>query len=139
MLNPSIATATLDDQTVRRCVDHSKRWGWGSVMIVNLYALRSTNPKNLWGHPDPVGSTNDEVLNVEVQRHKEVMLAWGALPKQARRRSGYVLDLAWEYGNILWCPGKTKEGYPRHPSRSPNIPKPIEYKKSTGTVEIEGR
>ena len=129
MLNPSTATATVDDHTVRRCVDHSKRWGWSGLKIVNLYALCTTRPAELWKHASPVGTDNDEVLRQEMQTRRFVVLAWGNLPRQARKRSGFVLDLASFYGNILWCLGRTRNGNPRHPSRSANMTEPTLFQR----------
>lgn len=62
LLNPSTATARQDDSTVRRVVDFSRQWGFGSVVVVNLFALRTADPVRLRSHPDPVGPDNDEML-----------------------------------------------------------------------------
>lgn len=48
LLNPSKADAETDDATVRRCIGFAKLWGFGGIVITNLYAYRSTDPKKLW-------------------------------------------------------------------------------------------
>jgi hypothetical protein len=47
MLNPSTADADVDDNTISKCIGFAKRWGHGGITVVNLYAWRATNPKEL--------------------------------------------------------------------------------------------
>lgn len=112
MLNPSTADATEDDPTIRRCVSFSKREGCGALIVVNLYALRATDPKALAKHPDPIGPENDTVLvhtSYEARSGGLVIVAWGANPMaepQARRMFA---------ATGAQCLGTTKAGAPRHP------------------------
>ncbi len=55
MLNPSIADEVRTDPTVRRCVGFARRWGFGALEVVNLFALVSTDPNGLQDADDPVG------------------------------------------------------------------------------------
>ena len=59
MLNPGTADAKVDDATIRRCMSFTARWGKGGIVVGNLFTLRSTNPKELFGHRDPVGPEDD--------------------------------------------------------------------------------
>lgn len=58
MLNPSTATAMQDDPTIRRCMAYARRWGCGKLIVVNLFAIRATNPKEMKAANDPVGPDN---------------------------------------------------------------------------------
>jgi hypothetical protein len=77
MLNPSTADETADDPTVRRCIGYAKDWGYGTLVVGNLFALRSTDPENLYDHPDPVGPENDVHLEEICDEAEKVIAAWG--------------------------------------------------------------
>jgi hypothetical protein len=77
MLNPSTATEKVLDPTVRRCVGFAKTWGFGSLEVGNLFALRSTDPKAIYDHSDPIGPDNDIAIQGIVQRSDRVIVAWG--------------------------------------------------------------
>jgi hypothetical protein len=57
-LNPSTADENEDDPTIRRCIAFAKSWGFGGLVMVNLFAWRSTMPLGLWDTPDPIGPDN---------------------------------------------------------------------------------
>jgi hypothetical protein len=61
MLNPSMADADLDDPTIRRCRSFSRSWDYGGIVVVNLYALRATDPEQLRRHPDPVADNDGHI------------------------------------------------------------------------------
>jgi len=113
MLNPSIGTASVDDPTIRRCVDFAQRWGCGSLEIGNLFAYRSTDPRELHKQADPVGPKNDEVLLGLQRRAKLVVAAWG-LRGKLHHRDREVLYKIGDRGPIH-CLGLTKGGQPVHP------------------------
>lgn len=113
MLNPSTADAVQDDPTIRRCLSYAESWGSSGLIVANLYALRSTDPKELWKHPDPVGPANDGCLADLALRHRDIVCAWGANAKPDRVRA--FVDLMKRVGGELWCLGMTKAGAPRHP------------------------
>jgi hypothetical protein len=61
-LNPSTADEVKDDPTVRRCIGYAKRWGFGGLIMTNIFAFRSTDPNALVELDDPVGPRNDAWL-----------------------------------------------------------------------------
>ena len=113
MLNPSTADAALDDPTIRRCRGFADRWGCNGISVVNLYALRSTDPKALWRHDDPVGPMNDYLLREAARACGGVVCAWGANARPDRVAA--AVEAFRSVGAKLHCLGTTKDGHPRHP------------------------
>ena len=118
MLNPSTADAFADDPTIRRCVNFAKREGAGGIIVVNLFALRSTDPKLLLLHSDPIGPENQSkiynALMISKLSLRSAICAWGA-NSMAVNRSNKIKELASRIGTDLTCFGVTKSGAPRHP------------------------
>ena len=113
MLNPSTADANLDDPTIRRCIGFAKREGCDALMVVNLFAFRATDPKNLPAdQTDAIGPFNLAHIQVAVDVIKgPLVAAWGA-HKVANKIAGVITH---HFGHRLMCLGKTKDGCPRHP------------------------
>lgn len=115
LLNPSTADAEVDDATLRRGVGFARAWGYGGVVFVNLFAFRSTDPKNLSHDRDGmVGPENDRHILEQVARADRVVLAWGANGDHLHRDEE-VLKLLEDFP--LWHLGLTKGGHPKHPLR----------------------
>lgn len=119
MLNPSTADAFRLDPTVTRCARFSRQWGCGGLVVLNLYAIRSTDPRQLRNpHPEPIGEHNDEVI-ARLLEHlagppRDVVCAWGANANPGR---GYrIVQLIRDAGHRPVCLGRTKGSrQPRHP------------------------
>lgn len=116
MLNPSTADATADDPTVRRCVGFARGWGCGGLVVVNLFALRATDPRALRGAADPVGPDVDpRLLSAPLNcRCRPVVAGWGVHGTLGGRDAAVARLLA-AAGVPLWCLGRTKGGHPKHP------------------------
>lgn len=117
MLNPSTADAFVLDPTVRRCVGFTKSWGWGGIQVVNRFGLRSTDPKALKVHADPIGKDNAAAI-IDAIATKDtalVVAAWGADPSVDANFAPSLADLCAGLGKPLRCLGRTAKGAPRHP------------------------
>jgi hypothetical protein len=113
MLNPSIADATTDDPTLRRCLAFARTWGFGYLDVCNLFAHRSAHPDVLKAVADPVGPRNDRVIAEVAARANRIVVAWGArgsLRDRAERVLSAILTQP-----PLHCFGRTCAGEPRHP------------------------
>ena len=103
-LNPSTADGTNDDATLRRCIGFAKREEFSTLIICNLFALRSTQPERLFTASDPVGPDNDKWLRHCCLQSNRTLVAWGATAERFVARTRRVLSLL---DSDLWCLGTT--------------------------------
>lgn len=123
MLNPSTADADIDDPTIRRCMGFARSWGYGGIVVANLYAYRATNPDDLidaaGAGVDPVGSGNVDAILALFDTCRVVVCAWGSsfVTKRGWRLPRLDVEgMALRYDDrALFCLGRTKTGQPRHP------------------------
>jgi len=111
-LNPSKATETINDPTVTRCIKYAERCGYSGMHMLNIFAMRSTDPKMLYRVEDPVGPENDDYIYSTCKESDLIVAAWGN-HSAYRNREGEVLGLLQKFR--LWSFGTTKDGHPRHP------------------------
>jgi hypothetical protein len=112
MLNPSTADARRDDPTIRRCIGFARDWGYGGIEVVNIFALRATDPRALRSAHDPVGPRNDAFM-LRAARRSPVVIAWG-VHGALRDRGATALRLFGPRTRVLAL-GRTRSGAPRHP------------------------
>lgn len=121
MLNPSTADARLDDRSIRRCMKFSRAWGFGGMIVTNLFSYRATDPAELRTARDPIGARTDQALRDMVARCQAVVAAWGCEGTLSARnekvRKALCLEgrLQWDGNFVLCCLGTTVDGHPRHP------------------------
>jgi hypothetical protein len=129
-LNPSTADHMVDDPTLRRCVAFARAWGFGRMMLVNLYAWRETVPSDMFTlgrmGVDIVGPVNDTWLDVAMQSSPCVVAAWGSNPYAAARAQ----EVRSRFKGRLWYLRLTKNGSPEHPLYLPGhlTPQPYDWK-----------
>lgn len=114
MLNPSTADADQDDRTVKRCVEFAKSWGYGAIRVVNLFALRATDPRELKEHPDPVGPDNDRYLR-RATTGEQVLCAWGNHGSLFGRALQVLEMMKTQSTSEFWRFAVTSKGMPKHP------------------------
>jgi len=111
-LNPSTADETQDDPTVRRCIGFAKAWGFGGIYMLNLFAYRTTNPKELRLVEEPIGNENDGFLKMYHIKEGLTIACWGIWGTYMNRGEKVIELLGKEN---LSCLGLTKSGQPKHP------------------------
>ena len=113
MLNPSTADEQRNDPTIRRCIEFARVWEFGSVEVVNLFAYKATDMKELLKVDDPIGDENDFFIEKAIERCSTVVVGWGT-KGTLLGRDRQVLQLLVRRQDV-YCLGVTKDGHPRHP------------------------
>ncbi len=109
-LNPSTADERKNDPTVARCVAYARRWGYGGLIMLNLFSFRATLPRNLKVQHDPVGTQTDRFLKLYSDAAALTVACWG-IHGAFQDRAALALPLF----RRLHVLGLTRAGQPRHP------------------------
>ncbi len=119
-LNPSTATADLNDATIRKDMGFARAWHCGRVVKVNAYAYRATDPADMKrarkSGVDVVGPDNDreirEALLLAMLTDGIVLVAWGNHIEPDRQVA--LARLIADVGAVPLCLGTNKNGTPAH-------------------------
>jgi hypothetical protein len=127
-LNPSTADDKVPDPTVTRCIERAKRLGYGRLLMLNHFAYRSTDPKQLRKVEDPYGNGNWPLLsNCLADAATTTVFAWGsdAIFKDAAIKSdlrNFLLATPFArmseikcHWQLAYCLGVNRDGQPKHP------------------------
>lgn len=117
MLNPSTATAFQLDPTIRRCIGFGALWGVSAVEVVNIFAWRATDPKELYKRSH--GTRGDDELSTDqvimaCTGAWMVIAAWGVHGKLGRRGS-IIRETLGSRGIKMHHLGLNHDGSPKHP------------------------
>ena len=120
-LNPSTANEYENDMTITKEIGFAKRWGYGGIYKLNLYAYCATDPSEMIQADDPVGPNNDATFNY-FRRHDALWVAcWGSsVPTRLRPNLQYQSRIDRALNSIdgpVMCLGRTADGSPKHTSR----------------------
>lgn len=127
MLNPSTADAYKDDPTIRRCISFGLRLGCAELQVVNLFAYRATDPRQLgWLlREQAIGEGNDEHIRQAARSARFVICAWGN-GGSLFERSREVLAIIREVGaQALALKLNAATGEPGHPLYLPADSEPF--------------
>lgn len=128
MLNPSTADGREDDPTIRRCIGFAAGWGFGGMVVINLFPFRATKPSDMLKAPDPQGPKSNAVILdaiLEAGAGELVVVAWGAELLKVEKAADEMLGLLEERGIKPYCLGATiLKGSPVHPLYQPKDLKP---------------
>jgi hypothetical protein len=117
-VNGSTATATEDDQTVRKWIGFSKVNNGRRFIVGNAFAYRATDVSELEGASDPVGPENDMHIEQIIADADLLVPCWGSrskLPSRLRTRLDGLRDLLFASGKPVKIWGLSKSGDPLHP------------------------
>ena len=110
MLNPSTADESKLDPTCSRARAYAEAWGYGALIVTNVFGWRSTDPKALLHVRDPVGKGNDAAILRAARESDLVVCAWGNHGASRTRRMRELLS-----GIPLNALKLTGAGEPGHP------------------------
>lgn len=142
MLNPSNADAMHDDPTLWRIMGFSFRWGYGGLVVGNLYPFITANPATMlrWraGFAESPAAREAFVRNrydcAEAFRDCPLLMAaWGNGARQDDVNE-WMGAVSSEIGRELsWhCLGRNADGSPKHPlargaRRVPDSQRPMQW------------
>ena len=92
----------------------AREWGYGSLLLVNLFSFRATDPAALSKVSDPVGPGANRWLRRASTESQLLVAAWG--------NGGQLFERAISVAHIIHkaqCLGVTAQGMPRHPLYCP--------------------
>ena len=121
MCNPSTADEHQDDPTIRRCIDFARAWSHRDLVVVNLFALRSTDPRGLCRVDDPVGPLNDTYIWGAVYEADLTVCAWGNWGATNGRSKDVLARLLPHFADKMRHLGLTNDGEPGHPLYLPKV------------------
>jgi hypothetical protein len=126
MLNPSTADEVKLDPTCARARDYAGRWGYGTLIVTNIFAFRNTNPDQMKAAKDPVGPGNDAAIVKAAKESRIVVCAWGN-HGSFLDRSSRVRALLSKNGIRLHTLRINANGEPAHPLYLPGRLEPISW------------
>ena len=124
-LNPSTADENQLDPTLRRIKAFSKRLGASEFLMLNIFAYRATDPKEMMAAKEPIGPENDARIQAALSEAYElnegqldVIGGWGNHGLHMKRQDAFLELLApyrkWPKLRIA-CLGKNANQTPKHP------------------------
>jgi len=114
MLNPSTADEFQLDPSCTRARLYAERWGFGALIVTNLFAWRATDPRDMKAAREPVGRANDRAIVRAAREAALVVCAWGNHGAH-RERAASVLSMLRDAGVGLHALRLTGAGEPAHP------------------------
>jgi hypothetical protein len=114
MLNPSTADELKLDPSCTRARNYAERWGYGALVVTNIFGWRATDPDEMKRVKDPVGRGNDRAIVQAAKDAGIVVCAWGNHGEHMGR-AGAIIDLLKKNGIELHALRTTGTGHPAHP------------------------
>jgi len=124
-LNPSTADENKLDPTLTRIKSFSERLGANEFLMLNIFAYRATDPKDMMAVADPIGPENDAHIQTAIteayelnQGGLDIIGGWGNHGLHRNRQVAF-LELMLPYRKLpklnIACLGKNANQTPKHP------------------------
>lgn len=126
MLNPSTADEVKLDPSCTRARIYAERWGFGALIVTNLFGWRATDPDDMKAARDPVGRGNDRAIVESARNAALVVCAWGNHGAHLGRAE-LVLRLLRREKVALHALRVNDGGHPAHPLYLPGALQPARW------------
>lgn len=134
-MNPSIADAMVNDQTVERMMRRAMMGKHGGLLVANVFSIVDTYSKNLPQYiadgVDIVGPDNDAAIIRLAKRSSLVICGWG-VPGNLNGRGEQVLALLRAAGVKPKALAFNIDGSPQHPLYLGYDVEPIDFPAAEG-------
>ncbi len=116
MLNPSTADAIENDPTIKRCMVRARQLQYGGLVVVNLFAYRSTDRSILrkLARDVAIGPQNDAQILAGLTGCRRVIAGWGN-DGTIHARHGEVVRMLDAANIQLHALRISRDGHPGHP------------------------
>lgn len=124
-LNPSTADEKQLDPTLTRIKSFCGRLGANEFLMLNIFAYRATDPKDMMAVEDPVGPENNAHIKAAITEayalnngHLDIVGGWGNHGQHMNRQVDCLalLEPFRELPNLnISCLGKNANQTPKHP------------------------
>ncbi len=126
MLNPSTADEVQLDPSCTRARNYAERWGYGALIVTNIFGWRATDPLEMKAVRDPVGAGNDAAILRAAREASIVVCAWGNHGEHLARAHA-VTALLRGAGVALHYLRMNGAGHPAHPLYLPGALAPVRW------------
>ena len=126
MLNPSTADEVQLDPSCTRARNYAECWGFGGVLVTNIFGWRATDPEQMKAARDPVGRGNDAAILRAARDAGVVVCAWGNHGAHLGRAEKVVKQLR-SAGVRLHFLKINGSGQPAHPLYLPGNLDPLRW------------
>ena len=140
-LNPSTADETHNDPTVRRCIGYARDMNRGGLLMLNMAAFRSTDPRGLLLLADPIGPENTakNLLRLALAASPDIpaIAAWGTNAGRSDALLAQALAIQAIFPR-LHCLRTSAHGYPAHPLYLPKNLRPVPFEPRPPADQLTG-
>jgi hypothetical protein len=127
-MNPSTASAEINDPTITREWGFTVREGYSAYVKHNVSDYRATDPKELLRPGLELESHINRHSTLASAAAAELcIVCWGSVNRALRPMVQSLLTDLREWEVDLWCFGKNADGSPKHPLYLPNNAKLVRY------------
>jgi hypothetical protein len=127
MLNPSTADEVKLDPSCTRARVYAERWGFGALIVTNIFGWRATDPEAMKSVRDPVGRGNDAAILRAAREAAIVVCAWGNHGLHLERSSKVLEFLKSNSVELSFLRINKATGQPAHPLYLPGALEPVRW------------